>query len=142
MGRLLLTVLLLAPSLWLLGQDKQERVLRRLERARFEAMTRRDVDALDRMLDPTLTYTHSNGLVETKAEHLDHIRTGQIAYRALRPLEMQVRRYGKSAVVTGMVRAQGRYQGRDFDLRLRYTAMYVKRASGWRMVAWHSVRAD
>ncbi len=142
MRQLLLGVFLLAPSLCLFGQSKQERALRQLERARFEAMTRRDIDALDKMLDPTLTYTHSNGLVETKAEHLDHIRTGRIVYRALRPLEMQVRRYGKSAVVTGVVRAQGRYRGRDFDLKLRYTAVYVKRPSGWRMVAWHSVRTD
>ena len=129
-------------SLLASGQSKTERALRLLEKARFEAMTKRDLDALGKMLDPTLTYTHSNGLVESRADHLDHIRSGYIVYRAIRPLEMEMRLYGKTAVGTGVVLVDGRFNGRDFQIKLRYTDVYVKRPGGWKLVAWHSVKVD
>ncbi len=129
-------------SLLASGQSRKERELRLLEKARFEAMVKQDLEALERMLDPTLTYTHSNGLVESRADHLDHIRTGYIVYRAIRPLEMEMRLYGKTAVGTGVVRVDGRFNGRDFQIRLRYTDVYVKRPGGWKLVAWHSVKVD
>lgn len=133
---------LICTSLLASGQGKKERALRLLEKSRFEAMVNQDLDALEKMLDPTLTYTHSNGLVESRADHLEHIRTGYIVYRAIRSLEMEMRCYGKTAVGTGMVQVDGRFNGRDFQIKLRYTDVYVKRPGGWKLVAWHSVKVD
>ncbi len=134
--------LFICTSLLASGQSKKERALRLLERARFEAMTNQDLEALEKLLDPSLTYTHSNGLAETRADHLEHIRTGHIVYRVIRPLEMEFRLYGKTAVGTGLVQVDGRFNGRDFLIKLRYTDVYVKRPTGWKLVAWHSVKVD
>ncbi len=133
-------MLLITPVLF--AQSKKERVLLSLERARFEAMTQKDVAFLKRVLDVSLTYTHSNGLVESKDEHIARIASGQIVYRAIQPQHMDVRLYGKTAVLTGVINVQGRYQERDFDLKLRYIDVYVRRPMDWKLVAWQSVRVD
>ena len=43
------------------------------ESARFEAMIRRDTVQLRQVLSDDLVYIHSNGLVETKMEHISSI---------------------------------------------------------------------
>ena len=52
-----------------------------LERARFVAMTRQDIKALDPMLAPELTYCHSNGVCEDKIHFLETIQSGGVRYK-------------------------------------------------------------
>lgn len=135
---LFLLLLMLLSSVELSAQGKRVQSLLDAERARFEAMTRRDTTALRQMLAEELTYVHSNGLRESKAEHLSNIAKGRIVYQEMVPIETQVRRYGKVGLITGVVRVGGLYEDRRFELRLRYTSAYVRKGGKWRLVAWQS----
>ena len=134
--------LFLAVATNLFSQSKCQRQIEALERQRFEAMTRKDAGFLEKALANDLTYGHSNGLLETKAEHLANIQAGNIVYRSMEAQEMQVRLYRKTAVVNGVVKVAGSLKGKDFELKLRYTDVYVKKRGKWKLAAWQSVRLD
>jgi hypothetical protein len=124
------------------SQTKTERTLKQLERRRFEAMTKRDVAYLSQALADELTYTHSNGFVETKAEHLKNIETGALLYESMQAEQIQVRVIKKTAVLTGVVAVSGKLKDRAFNLRIRYTDVYVKKRGQWQLAAWQSLRLE
>ena len=64
-----------------------------LEKRRIEAMINQDANALDRILDDDLSYTHSSGQIETKAEFIANATSGVTRYRALSQEDVKVRRF-------------------------------------------------
>jgi metal-dependent HD superfamily phosphatase/phosphodiesterase len=117
-----------------------ETELAAIERQRFAAMLAADVAALDRILAPDLTYTHSNAKLETKQEFIEAIKTGALKYRAITPEEIRVRVYGSTAVLTGRCRFEVTSGGQDLKVLVRFTDVYVNRDRPWQMVAWQSTR--
>ncbi|MEY3051512.1 MAG: hypothetical protein RLY31_1297 [Bacteroidota bacterium] len=108
------------------------------EQQRFLAMTRRDTASLMRMLDPALCYIHSNGLAETRGEHLSNIAEGAIVYESIEPSDIRITRKGRTVVLRGQLMVSGRYKGTPFSLGLRYLDVYIRRNGKWRLLAWQS----
>jgi ketosteroid isomerase-like protein len=112
--------------------------VRDAELRRFEAMTRRDLAALDALLADELTYVHSSGELETKAGLLATLRSERLAYDSIAPSDVDARVFGETAVVTGRSRMQVRAAGQVRRFTIRYTDVYVRRAGRWQTVAWQS----
>jgi hypothetical protein len=68
-----LKVLAEEPSMSSQGPLSETHV-RELEEQRYRAMLRADLATLERLLDDALTYTHSNGIIDTKASYLAGVR--------------------------------------------------------------------
>jgi ketosteroid isomerase-like protein len=107
---------------------------------RVAATLAADVAALDGMMTADLTYTHSSSVSDSKAEFLDALRTGKYRYKSTRFDERRVRLYGDAAVVSGVCRIEVTSSGRELDIRLRFTELYVKQAGAWKMALWQSTR--
>lgn len=100
-----------------------------------------DVAGLAAAMSDDLSYTHSNGNVETRAEFLEAIRSGKSRYESVAFDDRRVRLHGDAtAIVSGTCRVQVTSAGRDIDIRLRFTELYVKQAGAWKMALWHSTR--
>ncbi|HFA48669.1 MAG TPA: nuclear transport factor 2 family protein [Bacteroidetes bacterium] len=125
-----------------LAQSKTHQQIAALEQQRFEAMTKKDISFLQNILDENLTYSHSNGLVENKTQHLENIRSGGIVYQEMELEKSRIKRFKKTAVVNGIVRVKGLYKNTLFNIRLGYTDVYIKRKRKWKLVAWQSVRLE
>ncbi|MCB0518045.1 MAG: nuclear transport factor 2 family protein [Lewinellaceae bacterium] len=138
----LLFLFLTAIQPTLFSQHKNELQLKALELQRFEAMTKKDIPFLENVLSDDLTYNHSNGLAENKTEHIQNINTGDLVYKTMQSEDLKVRIYKKTAVLNGLVRVTGILKDREFNIRLRYTDVYVKRKGKWQLVAWHSMKAE
>ena len=112
-----------------------------VEQARFAAMTRADVTALDTLLADDLVYTHTTGRVETKEQFLASLRTGRIVYERISPHDRELRQPAPDVVIiTGMAQievtlAEGR---QEFDIR--FTDVLVRRAGRWQTAVWQSTR--
>jgi hypothetical protein len=117
-----------------------ESEIAQLEQQRFAAMQAADITTLDRLLSADLTYTHSSGKLETKQEFLGGIRSGGLKYKTVAPEGIDVRVYDSAAVVTGRCHFQVEADGRQLDLQVRFTDVYVKRGGAWQLVAWQSTR--
>lgn len=116
--------------------------LLRVEAERFEAMVRGDVAALAPLLANELVYIHSNGIRETKKQFLDALRSGDIRYLSIRPLESEVRDRGDWAMIVGVVELRGALRNRPpVDLRLLYSSVYRRVGDRWQLVLWQTTRA-
>ena len=107
---------------------------------RFKAMVRSDVVALRMALADSLTYTHSSGVHDSKAQFLASLTLGQLSYKSIIPEARSVRVYGGVGNVTGTARMEITARGQDTRFRIRYLAVYVKAQDRWQMVAWQSTR--
>lgn len=140
--RSLLTCLLIFFTFNLIAQNKVQRQLEAIENQRFEAMVKKDTAFLQTALADDLTYTHSNGFVENKAQHIENIKAGTIEYRSMQPESANIQVYKKTAVINGFVKVSGVYKDTEFNIRLRYMDVYIKKRGKWRLAAWQSVKVD
>jgi len=99
-----------------------------------------DLAALSAMMTDDLTYTHSNGVEESKAEFLEALKSGKYVYREITPRDRRVRVHGDAAVVSGPCHVVIEPGGKRTEIDLYFTELYVKEAGQWRMALWHSTR--
>ena len=111
-----------------------------LEKRRIEAMINQDTQALDGILDDDLSYTHSSGRIETKAEFIANATSGVTRYRALSQKDVKVRTFGDTAIVTGHGIVHVESSRGENEFPIRFINVYVKRDDTWRMVAWQSTK--
>lgn len=114
--------------------------VRAAESQRLRALVTADYAALDRLLADDLTYTHSTAKVDTKATYLEPLLSGRTRYQSLEPADVQVRIYGTTGVVTGILRSVALVSGKESRTNMRFTNVWVERDGRWRMVAWQSTR--
>jgi hypothetical protein len=111
------------------------------ESMRFLAQISQDTAALHRLLADDLVYIHSNALVETKTDFIRSVGGGGIRYLAMQKTETgPIRQWEKTAVAIGIVDVRGLYQGKEFEMRLRYTSVYRKLKGIWQLSSWQSTR--
>jgi hypothetical protein len=112
--------------------------LSNLEDSRCAAMIHADGDALSRLLDDDLVWTHSSARLDTKASFLQGLKEGGTRYLTINRSEETIRVHGNLAVITGIADLQAVLKGEQRQLRNRYTNIWVKRDGAWKMVAWQS----
>jgi ketosteroid isomerase-like protein len=108
------------------------------ESHRFRAQVEKDVATLNALLADDVSYTHSSGVRQTKAEYIKDIESGNMVYKAIEPSDQKVRVYGNTAVITGAVRIAVSVAGTERAVELLYTDVHVKRDGRWQLVAWQS----
>jgi len=107
---------------------------------RFALTAGGDLGELEAMLTADMTYTHSSAAVDSKSQFLDSLRSGRVRYVSIEPEERSVRVYGDTAVVQGVAHVLVKVPDRDIDVRLRFTELFVKQGSAWKMALWHSTK--
>lgn len=113
-----------------------------LEQRRWHALVAGDLDELDRLFADGMSYTHSNGMVDTKQSYLGALRDGVFRYVDIDVQEPSSREFGTTVVVTGTAVATSESAGGRLVSPLRYTGVWAEQADGWRFVAWHSCPAQ
>lgn len=110
--------------------------LRAAEEALQRAQLTSDVDALDRLLHPDLTFVGPDGALTGKADDLEVHRSGAIRIDRSEPEDLVVRINDGVGVTVLTARLKGSYEGQEFDGRMRYTRTWAHSGdSGWRVVA-------
>jgi ketosteroid isomerase-like protein len=110
------------------------------EDQRFAAMSHGDTAALEHLLATDLTYTHTDGEQNTKAEFLRILGSGALRYAVIAPEARDVRVFGSLAVVTGRSAMRVESDGQAHAFLIRYLAVYHRCTRGWELIAWQSTR--
>jgi hypothetical protein len=110
------------------------------ERARVQLAVKADTSALEKILGDELTYAHSNGRVDTKAQFLEALKSGDLKYESMEHDHLAARVYGNTAILTGLSKVKVKSRGQDQTLHIWFTCVWVKRDGRWQMVAWQSTR--
>ena len=123
--------------------EADARDIRRLDDERYAAMLAGDAATLDRLLDPELRYTHSSGVVDSKASYIEGVRAKRWEYQSIDRSEETILVRGEVALVFNRFRASIRIGGASKELDNRMLAVWGKRGSGaWRLLAIHSTPAQ
>ncbi len=137
-------VLLFAVASPLLGQAKPaapaqnasvEQELIKLENDWNNALVKRDVAALSRIVADDWTTIDPDGTIMTKAQSLVNLKSGEDAYTSAAGDEWKVRVYGDAAVVLGRWTIKEQYKGKDVSGQYRFTDNWIKKDSRWQCVA-------
>jgi len=107
---------------------------------RYKAMENRDLATLARYLGEDLIYTHSSALVDSKDSYVESLRSGKVVYKQTRRSDLRVSPYGCAAVMSGRGDFSVAVDGKDIEVQLRFTNVWVKNPEGWQMVAWEATR--
>lgn len=108
------------------------------EERRWTAQLEADTATLEELLADELSYTHSNGLVDTKASYVAAIADEVFDYRSADRTDVNVVVIGDTAMVTGRVAMHVVAGPRDVHLDSRYSAIWVRRDGAWRFLCWQS----
>lgn len=106
------------------------------ERRFFTALTEGNLEDLEQVLaDDFLLIDVMSGSEIPRFALLEVLRSGQLRFEAIEPVEARVRLYGETAVVTGRTEMHGRYEDTSFTTKSRYTHVFVEQQGHWRLVA-------
>jgi ketosteroid isomerase-like protein len=106
-----------------------------LEHAWNQAEERKDIKALDSILDTGMVYVDYDGSLLTKSAFLSKISAND-AHPQLEITEsMTARVFGNTAVVTGVYVAKGVENGKAYTRRGRFIDTWVFKGSAWVCIA-------
>jgi ketosteroid isomerase-like protein len=118
------------------GSKADKEVLAAMD-AYKEAMIHKDGAALDKLLSNDLTYTHSGGQLETKADVIKSITTSKTIVEAMDFSDTTVRVYGNMALVKGKVDL---YHSKTNIVHMNVLHVWMKTPQGWQMIARQATR--
>jgi hypothetical protein len=122
--------------------DLHETILK-LDAERVEAMIKRDVVSLDKLLASDLSYVHSGGRADSKQSFIDFISSPISNYLAVDYSEVEVIECATNVVVVrGIARLHlgARVELPDETYSVFFSDVWVLRHEGWQMVTWHATR--
>jgi ketosteroid isomerase-like protein len=111
-----------------------------LDRQRMDAMAKKDIATLNKLISNDLVYTHSSARLDTKESLIGAMESGKTVYTAVVPSDVKVQDLGDTVVLTGNARISVNSGGNAMNFGVRFTDVYVNKGGQWQMVAWQSTR--
>jgi hypothetical protein len=118
--------------------DSQQTKLVVMEHLWNEAQMNRDSRALEGMIGTNFVNTEYDGEVSDKAKFLADIKDPQFNLSNIAIQDVKVSMYADSAVVVGVYRTKGSYQGKPYEHTGRFTDTWVFTDGRWQCVASHT----
>jgi hypothetical protein len=93
---------------------------------------------LDKLIADDFIRISPNGTALTKAVIMDGWTSGKIKVASLEVLDIKVRIYGHTAIVTGIETSKAAMMGANYLGKTRLTRIFVKRGGKWECVLFQS----
>jgi len=120
------------------GEAEEE--LLKLEKAFAEAILRRDIEGIGRLVADDWIIIDPNGDIVDRMRFFEVIKSGALTHDTMESEDFRVRVYEDGAVVTAVTRTKGKFMGQEFSTQERATDVFVKRDGRWRCVLTHLTR--
>jgi ketosteroid isomerase-like protein len=117
------------------GSAGAEQALAKEAREYEKALTKRDVEVLDKVWTPDYTFINPRGELLTKAQRLTNIQSGATEFQTMRRHKERLLVHGDFAVEVGRIDVEGEYSGRESSGKYRYTTAWIKIRGRWQMLA-------
>ena len=147
-GRLILSVLMISlcacPSFAGLPRVQKHEfrhVIDQLEETWRNAVLKGDANTVSSLLADDYMAITPNGTLQTKAEALASLRSGNMHFTTIEISDRKVRFYGGTAVVTSIADVQATTPEGKISGAYRYTRVYVRDPQGvWKIVSFETNR--
>ncbi|MCO4166917.1 nuclear transport factor 2 family protein [Actinobacillus suis] len=97
------------------------------------AMLNADTKTLDRLLDDNFTLTHITGYVQPKAEWLDEVKSGRMAYLNIQKVKVTANQNGNYAIIIGQAHTTANIWGAKGTWRLQLEYRAVQQNGEWKV---------
>ena len=106
-----------------------------------KALLQKDEVVLKSVLHKDLSFGHSNGWIQTKADILNDFTSGKLTYNKFENNSSAIVTIGKKyATVKTNTNAEGSVSGTAFKLTLHIMQFWVKTKKGWQLIARQSAK--
>jgi len=138
----LITVsLLVVPLAWSRGGNAEQQVKEVNDRY-IAAQLNNDSDSLQKLMADDFTAIRSDGSLSTKAQEIEHIKSGALTHEKSDIQDVKIRVYGNSAVATVRSYFKGTVNGKPLSSTVRVTRVWVKQNGNWKCVVLQSTRVS
>jgi ketosteroid isomerase-like protein len=117
------------------GSAGAEQALEKKAHEYAEALTKRDVKALDEIWTANYTFVNPRGELLSKAQRIANIKSGTTEFQTMSPQKDRLHVHGNFAVEVGRIVVEGEYSGHESSGEYRYTTVWIKIQKRWRMLA-------
>lgn len=103
----------------------------------LDALRRGDSAPLQLIYADDYSLVTPSGVVRSKAEQLDDLKSGRVQFRKIETIERTVRVYGNVAIILAREKSDILQAGQQVGGDILFTRTYLKVAAGWRVIATH-----
>jgi hypothetical protein len=121
------------------GQKAEKSVADAVDKLK-EAMISGNRTDLENIALDQLTYGHSSGLIENKAEFVDHIASGRSDFISIDLKDQTVVVSGKTAIVRHILMAKTNDGGKPGEVNLKILLVWQKVKNTWKLLARQAVK--
>lgn len=122
------------------AQDSQQMAIMMKMLELKTALIQKDSISLSKLLADDVSYGHSNGWIQTRAQLIRDVVSGVQDYKAIDPSDMQIRVYDKTGVVTMKSKVNMVMQGKPLDFSLNILLVWIWNDNDWKLVARQSAK--
>jgi Domain of unknown function (DUF4440) len=117
--------------------------MRRAATAAIVLLASGDRATVERILAPEWRGTGPDGRITDRQRLLDDVfESGVPRIHKVEIEDVQVHVFGDAAIVTGRTHGVGEFAGTSYDVFIRFTDTFVRRAEQWQAVASHASVID
>ena len=125
------------------SEEEAKRSVAANEAAFHQAILTANTKALERLIDPSFSWTQRNGDQIKLQRLLDDLGSGRLKYSKIETTDVTISVYGDAAVVRGVARSQrvsfpGASAGDGVPSVEHYTMMIGNRDGAWKVLAMHT----
>lgn len=135
----LVTILLFFTSLVAAAQTAEEKLETTIKEF-HQALVKKNTVSINQQTDKAMSYGHSNGWVETKAEMIRNLETGYLTYRSFKEDSLQVTINGNVAHARFIADIEATLNQKDSQYHLKVLEVWVKKGNRWLLFARQAVK--
>ena len=105
-----------------------------------QALVNKNTASINQQTDKALSYGHSNGWVETKADMIKDLETGLIVYHSYKEDSLNITMDDTMANVRFVADISATLRGNSTNFHLKVLEVWVKKGKRWLLFARQAVR--
>ena len=135
----ILSLLLLFSFVFANAQTEEEKLTTALKEF-HQALVNKNTTSINQQTDKALSYGHSNGWVETKADVIKDLETGYLVYHSYKEDSLKIMINESIANVRFVADISATMNGNDTNVHLKVLEVWVKKGKRWILFARQAVR--
>ena len=134
-----LTILFLFAVVCCSAQTEEEKLTTTLKEF-HQALVNKNTASINQQTDKALSYGHSNGWVETKADMIKDLETGYIVYHSIKEDSLNIVMNGNMANARFVADINATLKGTTVMFHLKVLEVWVKKGKRWVLFGRQAVK--
>lgn len=134
-----MTILFLFLAAGCFAQTNEDKLVATLKEF-HQALVNKNTVSINQQTDKVLSYGHSNGWVQTKADIMKDFETGLISYQGFKEDSISVAINGNMANVRFVADIAATMKGTSYNFHLKVLEVWVKKGKRWVLFARQAVK--